>query len=118
MTSHASRRTAHPGRSSSFYIIALIGLADKTDYTKRPLPLAKQVTRLNQRGLFSMMKTKQLLIFSILATIGFVHTLIRSKKTVKILNTTLFAKIFTSKIYLWFYNHVQISLPIVCVLVR
>ncbi len=29
MTSHAFRRTAHPGRSSSFYIIALIGLADK-----------------------------------------------------------------------------------------
>lgn len=51
MTSHASRRTAHPGRSSSFYIIALIGLADKTDYTKRPLTFAEQVARLKQRGL-------------------------------------------------------------------
>lgn len=32
-------------------LIYLIGLADKTDYTKRPLPLAEQVTRLKQRGL-------------------------------------------------------------------
>lgn len=62
MTSHASRRIAHPGRSSSFYIIALIGLADKTDYTKRLLPLVEQVTRLKQRGLFSMMKTQRFLI--------------------------------------------------------
>ena len=51
LTSHASRRTAHPGRSSSFYIVVLVGLADKTNYTKRPLSLGEQVARLKQRGL-------------------------------------------------------------------
>lgn len=39
MTSHASRRTAHPGRSSSFYMTS----SDKFDYTKKPLTLAEQV---------------------------------------------------------------------------
>ena len=47
MTSHASHRTAHPGRSSSFYMVA----SDKIDYTKKPLTLAEQVARLKQRGL-------------------------------------------------------------------
>ena len=40
MTSHASRRPAHPGRSSSFM-----------DYTKRPLTLQEQVDKLKGRGL-------------------------------------------------------------------
>ena len=40
MTSHASRRTAHPGRSSIFM-----------DYTKRPLTLQEQVDKLRNRGL-------------------------------------------------------------------
>lgn len=39
-TSHASRRTAHPGRSSIFM-----------DYTKRPLTLQEQVDKLRNRGL-------------------------------------------------------------------
>ena len=47
MTSHASRRTAHPGRSSSFYMPT----SDKSEYNKRPLTLPEQVTRLKQRGL-------------------------------------------------------------------
>ena len=51
MTSHASRWISAPGEVFEFYIIALIGLADKTDYTKRPLTLAEQVAKLKQRGL-------------------------------------------------------------------
>lgn len=47
MTSHASHRTAHPGRSSSFHMAA----SDKINYTKKPLTLAEQVARLKQRGL-------------------------------------------------------------------
>lgn len=42
-----------------------------------------------------MMKARQPLIFSTLATIGFVLTLIRSKRTVKIATITLPVKIFT-----------------------
>lgn len=41
MTSHASRRPAHHGRSSSFYM----------DYTKRPLSLQEQIDKLCSRGL-------------------------------------------------------------------
>ena len=51
MTSHASRRTAHPGRSSSFYMVVSIELTDKIDYTKKPLTIAEQIARLKQRGL-------------------------------------------------------------------
>ncbi len=47
MTSHASRRTAHPGRSSSFYMAN----SEQSDYHKRPLTITEQVTRLKCRGL-------------------------------------------------------------------
>lgn len=47
MTAHASRRPAHPGRSSSFYMAT----TDHSEYTKRPLTLAEQVARLKHRGL-------------------------------------------------------------------
>lgn len=47
MTSHASRRTAHPGRSSSFYITS----SDKIEYHKQPLTLDQQVQKLKERGL-------------------------------------------------------------------
>ena len=65
-------------------MVVSIELTDKIDYTKKPLTLAEQVARLKTNGgLFLMMKARQLLIFSISATIGFVHTLIRSKRTAK-----------------------------------
>ncbi len=51
MTSHASRRTAHPGRSSSFYMVDSNKLTDRLEYTKKPLTLAEQVARLKRRGL-------------------------------------------------------------------
>ncbi len=51
MTSHASRRTAHPGRSSSFYMVSSNKLTDRIEYTKKPLTLAEQVARLKLRGL-------------------------------------------------------------------
>ena len=47
MTSHASRRTAHPGRSSSFYMAP----SEKIEYHKAPLSLDEQVARLKERGL-------------------------------------------------------------------
>ncbi len=47
MTSHASRRPAHPGRSSIFYMTD----SGQIDYTKRPLTIPEQVTRLKCRGL-------------------------------------------------------------------
>lgn len=47
MTSHASRRPAHPGRSSSFYMAS----SDKIEYHKQPLTLKQQVQRLKKRGL-------------------------------------------------------------------
>ena len=47
MTSHASRRTAHPGRSSSFYM----SYTEQFEYTKRPLSITEQVARLKERGL-------------------------------------------------------------------
>ncbi len=47
MTSHASRRTAHPGRSSSFYMTP----PHKIKYHKQPLTLEQQVQRLKERGL-------------------------------------------------------------------
>lgn len=47
MTSHASRRTAHPGRSSSFYMAP----SERIEYQKSPLSLDEQVARLKERGL-------------------------------------------------------------------
>ncbi len=47
MTSHASRRPAHPGRSSSFYMADF----EQIDCTKRPLTIDEQVARLKRRGL-------------------------------------------------------------------
>lgn len=47
MTSHASRRPAHPGRSSSF----LMARAERVEYHKTPLSLEEQVARLKERGL-------------------------------------------------------------------
>ena len=49
-----------------------------------------------------MMKTRQLLIFLILATIDFVLTLIRSKRMVRIPDTISFVEIFILKISLTF----------------
>ena len=46
MTSHASRRTAHPGRSSSFYKYMATNI-----YTKRPFSLQEQVEKLESKGL-------------------------------------------------------------------
>ena len=51
MTSHASRRTAHQGRSSSFIHWLLIKLTGKTDYTNKPLAVAEQIAQLKQRRL-------------------------------------------------------------------
>ena len=50
MTSHASRRTAHPGRSSSFYKYMATNI-----YTKRPFSLQEQVIYLLRTA--SVLKT-------------------------------------------------------------
>ena len=47
MTSHASHRTAHPGRSSSFYMES----SYKIEYNKQPLSINQQIQRLKERGL-------------------------------------------------------------------
>lgn len=46
MTSHASRRPAHPGRSSSFY-----RFMSANTYDKRPFSLSEQVDKLESKGL-------------------------------------------------------------------
>lgn len=46
MTSHASRRPAHPGRSSSFY-----RFMSKNTYNKRPFSLSEQMDKLESKGL-------------------------------------------------------------------
>lgn len=46
MTSHASRRSAHLGRSSSFYRFMY-----KKTYNKRPFSLSEQVNKLESKGL-------------------------------------------------------------------
>lgn len=83
-------------------MVVSIELTDKIDYTKKPLTLAEQVARLKQRGLVFDDESEATAYLSISATIGFVHTLIRSKRTAKIPNTPSLAKIFTSRTSLTF----------------
>ena len=80
-------------------MVVSIELTDKIDYTKKPLTLAEQVARLKQRGLVFDDESEAT---AYLFNIGFVHTLIRSKRTAKIPNTPSLAKIFTSRTSLTF----------------
>ncbi len=53
MTSHASRRPAHPGRSSSFYPFTFMieDFEEKELYIKKPLSIKTQIAKLKGRGL-------------------------------------------------------------------
>lgn len=61
MTSHASRRSAHPGRSSSFY-----RFMSAKRYNKRPFSLSEQVDKLESKGmLFNDKKEAEQFLFDV-----------------------------------------------------